>query len=160
MLNFYRPCLPSIAKTLKTLTDALIGNPKTLDCTPDCQNSIDSAKNKLANATPLVNPNPTAELALATDASDTHVGGVLQQRDPSGRFWQPLAFFSKKLEKTQTCYATFDRELLASFLAIRHFPIFARSQAMPSGQTTNPLSPPSQGPLRRFLSGSSATYHL
>jgi hypothetical protein len=53
------------------------------------------------------------------DASDSHVGGVLQQR--CGRGWQSLAFYSKKLPSTEVRYSTFDRELLTAFLTIRHF---------------------------------------
>ncbi len=57
-------------------------------------------------------------LSLATDTSDTHVGGVLQQL--TGGRWQPLAFYSKKLLGLGTRYSTFDRELLAAFSAVRH----------------------------------------
>jgi hypothetical protein len=53
------------------------------------------------------------------DASDTHVGGVLQQLARGS--WQPLAFFSKKLSGAGTQYSTFHRELLAAFSAVRHF---------------------------------------
>jgi hypothetical protein len=38
----------------------------------------------------LQHPSPTAELSLATDASDTHIGGIMQQK--SGTHWQPLGF--------------------------------------------------------------------
>jgi hypothetical protein len=58
-------------------------------------------------------------LSLATDASDTHFGGVLQQL--TGGRWQPLAFYSKKLSGAGTRYSTFDRELLATFSTVRHF---------------------------------------
>ena len=51
------------------------------------------------------------ELSLAVDASDHHVGGVLQQRCGAG--WQPLAFFSKKLNSAMAKSSTLDRELLA-----------------------------------------------
>jgi hypothetical protein len=44
---------------------------------------------------------------------------VLQQK--CGRGWQPLAFYSKKLSPTEVKYSTFDRELLAAYLTIRHF---------------------------------------
>jgi hypothetical protein len=66
-----------------------------------------------------VHPAPNAVLSLATDASDTHFGGVLQQLN--GGSWQPLAFYSKKLSGVGTRYSTFDRELLAAFSAVRHF---------------------------------------
>ena len=42
------------------------------------QQSFDSIKAALAADTRLAHPLPLAELSLATDASDTHIGGVLQ----------------------------------------------------------------------------------
>jgi hypothetical protein len=78
-----------------------------------------AAKAALAAAVPLAHPAPNTVLSLATDASDTHVGGVLQQLT-RGR-WQPLAFYSKKLSGAGTRYSTFDRELLAAFSAVRYF---------------------------------------
>lgn len=35
--------------------------------------------------------------------------------------WQPISFFSRKLTGAQTRYSTYDRELLAVYLAARHF---------------------------------------
>jgi hypothetical protein len=35
--------------------------------------------------------------------------------------WQPLAFFSKKLDSAQLNYSAFYRELLAAYLGLRHF---------------------------------------
>ena len=43
-----------------------------------------------------------------------------QQPMPHGGL-QPLAFFSKKFNPAQLNYSTFDRELLAVYLAIRRF---------------------------------------
>ena len=77
-------------------------------------------KQKLVEAVELAHPDPQAPLVLAVDASNTHVGGVLQQADRRGAL-RPLGFFSAKLDKAQLKYSTFDRELLACFLAIRHF---------------------------------------
>ncbi len=68
---------------------------------------------------PLQHPAPDAELSRATDASDTHIGGVMQQKTKD--HWQPLGFFSRKLTDTESCYSTFDRELLAAQAAIKHF---------------------------------------
>ncbi len=45
-------------------------------------------------AVPLCQPAPQAVLSLAVDASDSHVGGVLQQKCEKG--WQHLAFFLQK----------------------------------------------------------------
>ncbi len=117
MVNFYRRFLPGIARTLQLLTDALKGAPKTLVWPPAAV--FGAAKTALAAAVPLAHPAVNAVLSLATDASETHVGGVLQQLT-CGR-WQPLAFYSKKLSGAGTRYSTFDRELLAAFSAVRHF---------------------------------------
>jgi hypothetical protein len=35
--------------------------------------------------------------------------------------WQPLAFFSKKLNPTQQKYSAYDRELLAAYKAVKYF---------------------------------------
>jgi RNase H-like domain found in reverse transcriptase len=53
--------------------------------------AVAAAKDALAAATGLAHPLPHAQLALVTDASDSHVGGVLQQRE--GAAWRPLLFF-------------------------------------------------------------------
>jgi hypothetical protein len=78
-----------------------------------------AAKAALAAAVALAHPIPNAVLSLATVASDTHGGGVLQQLKWGS--WQPLAFYSKKLSGAGTRYSTFDKELLATFSAVRHF---------------------------------------
>jgi hypothetical protein len=96
----------------------LKGAPKTLEWLPTDAAAFGAAKAALVAAVPLGHPVPNTVLSLATDASDTHVGGVLQQLN-CGR-WQLLAFYSKKLSGAGTRYSTFDRELLATFSAVRH----------------------------------------
>ena len=57
-----------------------------------------------------------------TDASDKVVGAVLQQYVQDT--WHPISFFSKKLKPAEMRYSTLDRELLAIYLAIKHFQHF------------------------------------
>jgi hypothetical protein len=80
-----------------------------------------AAKQSLLPATHLAHPTVGAELSVVVDASATHVGACLQQRLPGKKAWQPLGFFSKKLEAAQQKYSAFDRELFACFAGIRHF---------------------------------------
>jgi hypothetical protein len=47
------------------------------------------------------------------------MGAVLQQKVQG--YWQPLAFFSKKLSPAQCKYSAYDRKLLAIHEAMRHF---------------------------------------
>ena len=75
---------------------------------------------------------------LAEDASDTHMGGVLQQRLQQS--WSPLAFFSRKLSNTKTRYSAFDRELLAAFSAIRHFSFLLQGRDFILFTNHNPLT--------------------
>ncbi len=56
----------------------------------------------------LTHPDPAANLSLAVDASNTHIGVVLQQWQPGGGRsggWRPLSFFSKKLDAAQLKYS-------------------------------------------------------
>ena len=74
----------------------------------------------------MVYPTPNAETALFVDASSTGCGAVLQQRVQN--IWKPLSFFSHLFSSTQQRYATFDRELLAIYLAVRHFRYFVEGR--------------------------------
>ncbi len=67
----------------------------------------------------LHHPHHDAPTSIATDISEQAVGAVLQQLMNGS--WAPIAYFSKKLQPAQTKYSTFDRELLAIYLAIKHF---------------------------------------
>jgi RNase H-like domain found in reverse transcriptase len=72
-----------------------------------------ATKAALAAAVPLAHLLLDMLLALATDVSDTNMGGVLQQK--------PLGFFSRRLTAKKANYSTFNRELLAAQAAFNHF---------------------------------------
>ena len=94
-------------------------------CIPWSEESIDafeSARHILANVTSLAFSIKGGETTLTCDASDGAVGATLNQV-VSGEL-TPIGFFSKSLNATQKNYPTFDRELLAIFLAIKHFRYF------------------------------------
>lgn len=80
----------------------------------------EECKNSLVQATLLVHPRSAAQLALKVDASNFAIGGVLEQEE-DGDNWKPLAFYSTKLNTAQQKYSTYDRELLAAYLNIKHF---------------------------------------
>jgi hypothetical protein len=124
LVNFYRWFVKGAARLLKPLTDALKGGKSGKDAmehSPAFLAAVEAAKRAVAEAALLAHPVDGAEICLMVDASDVHVGASLQQRtSPSGP-WQPLGFFSKKLEAAQQRYSAFDRELWACFAGIRHF---------------------------------------
>jgi hypothetical protein len=124
MVNFYPQFLPGIARTLAPLTDALKGGRKgaaAVEWSAAMQTAFLVAKEALCQASTLVHPDGTADLSLMVDASETHVGAVLQQRERGSPAQRPLSFFSQKLAAAQTRYSAFDRELLAIYSGIRYF---------------------------------------
>ncbi|KMQ85849.1 gag-pol polyprotein [Lasius niger] len=121
-LNFYRRFIAGAAQEQATLNDVLHGQKKgktPIEWTTNLEQAFNSCKDSLARAALLAHPDPTAELAVTTDASDTAIGAVIQQRVE--KHWQPLAFLSKKLNQAQRKYSPYDRELLAIYVAIRHY---------------------------------------
>ncbi len=118
--KLYRHFLPNCAQVLKPLTNHLKGGGgETLQWTAATQEAFQQAKRLPAAAVPFQHPAPNAELSLTTDASNTHIGGVMQQK--SKDHWQTLGFFTRKLTDTESRYSTFDCELLAAQAAIKHF---------------------------------------
>jgi hypothetical protein len=123
VFNFYRRFVPA-AKILRPLTDSTRGSPKAtaaVDWTPPMVAAFDAARTALGATALLAHPQQDQELAVMVDASADHVGAALQQRRSATADWQPLAFFSKKLEPAQMRYSAFDRELFACVASIRHF---------------------------------------
>nr|VZI46136.1 unnamed protein product [Spirometra erinaceieuropaei] len=119
MVNFYRRFLPNCADLMLPLTNMLSGPKGPLELTGEALTAFERIKNSLADATLLTHPAPEAQLSLMVDASTVAVGAVLQQHLAGST--QPLAFFSKKLLPAETRYSTFGRELLAIYLAVKHF---------------------------------------
>ena len=122
MLDFYHRFVPHVAEMLVPLHAGLSGRKRlaSLVWTPDMEDAFAAAKTALADVTLLVHPVEDAPTALTVDASIVAMGGVLEQR--TNGVWRPLGFFSRKLRTPrETKYSTFDRELLAAHLAIRHF---------------------------------------
>ncbi|GFU72288.1 hypothetical protein TNCV_1136171 [Trichonephila clavipes] len=69
--------------------------------------SFKASKEAIAKATLLQHPIPGAQLSLWVDASNVAVGGSLMQL--SNDQWEPLAFYSSKLNKSQKNWSTYDR---------------------------------------------------
>lgn len=123
MMNFYRRFIPGAA-AIQAPLHTLLGGAQTkrsqpLELNAELTEVFESCKYRLAQAALLAHPDSKAELAVQTDASDVAIGAVLQQR--RGDTWEPLAFFSRKLNSAQRKYSPYDRELLAIYEAIRYF---------------------------------------
>jgi hypothetical protein len=123
MVNYYHRLIPRAARVMQPMYDLLKGKPArnvVVDWTAEAKAAFTSTKAARASATMLVHPQVGAELALGVDSSYKTVGGALEQRGDQGK-WEPLAFFSRKLDATQDRHSAFDRELLAAHSVFRQF---------------------------------------
>jgi hypothetical protein len=93
MMNFYRRFLPHATTTQAPLHDFLSGprvkGSHPITWTPEILKAFEECKASLSRATLLAHPDPSAPLALVTDASTSAMGAVLQQ--DVNEAWQPLA---------------------------------------------------------------------
>ena len=76
-----------------------------MEWTQGMRAAFQAAKDALRSAAGLAFPRPQAELALMVDASAEHVGAALQQRTAPTAPWEPLGFFSRKLDAAQVRYS-------------------------------------------------------
>lgn len=141
MINFYRRFIPNASQHQAVLTEYLKGSTKNdrrkIDWTKEAVFAFNTAKDQLSDATTLVFPVPNAPLCLMTDASDFAIGGVVQQL--VNNEWQPLGFFSAKLNSAQKNYGTYDRELLAAYSSIKHFRFFLEGRTFTLFTDQKPL---------------------
>ena len=82
--------------------------------------AFNNTKAIFAHTTTLSYEDHSKPLMLFTDASDTHVGAVLEQEGENGEM-RPLAYFSKKLPPLKTVRSNFYKELCALYLSLKHF---------------------------------------
>ena len=119
MINYYHRFLPHVAAILTPLHAQATGKGQHLDWSEDCELAFQKAKDALSNATLLHHPRSNAPTSLTVDASNTAIGGQIEQLHSGS--WVPIAFFSRKLSVSEKKYSAFDRELLAAYNAIKHF---------------------------------------
>ncbi|GBO44223.1 Retrovirus-related Pol polyprotein from transposon 17.6 [Araneus ventricosus] len=132
MFNFYRCFIPKAAHILAPIVQFLEGHTnkkksrssvckssEQLKWNENAEQAFIAAKNAIAETTLLRHPIPGAQLILRVDASDVAIGGTLSQLS-QGQF-EPIAFFSMKLNKSQQKWSTYDRELFSIYSAIKKF---------------------------------------
>ena len=72
--------------------NALKGSWKSLSWSPVLDSAFTRANDLLSSVPELAHPQPDAPISLFVDASDTHLGAVLQQLLDGS--WAPLGFYS------------------------------------------------------------------
>ncbi len=109
MCGFYRKHTPKFAKIATPLTNLTKINVPFV-WTDKCQEAFEKLKQCLTQAPILVRADISQPFVVTTDASKTHVGGVLSQVQPDGTN-KAIAYFSKKLKPTEVRYSATDKEL-------------------------------------------------
>jgi hypothetical protein len=109
--------LPYAAAFQAPVHDVLSGprvkNSHPINWTPDLHRAFYECKANLPRATLLVHPDPSAPLAIVTFA----MCAALHQLNAC----QPFAFFSKKVIPAQQQFGSYDRELVAIYVAVKLF---------------------------------------
>jgi len=129
MVGYYRRFIPNFANIACPIQDLLTfytHQPKKFSITSAAKDAFNQLKEKLINCislSPISNQSSTFH--LVTDASSVAVGAALHQKVG---YFRPVAFFSKKLTGAQKSYSTYDRELLAVYLAVLHFKPLIQAQ--------------------------------
>lgn len=122
-INFYRRCIPHAICSQTILQKMIKGNKKNdktvLQWSEEKIDAFNKCKAELANAALLAHPAYDAKLCLHVDASNDSVGAALNQL--KGNQLEPLGFYSKRLTDCQKRYSTYDRELLATYQAVKYF---------------------------------------
>ncbi|BES87356.1 Reverse transcriptase (RNA-dependent DNA polymerase) [Nesidiocoris tenuis] len=120
MINFYHRFHRNMAALQAPLNLRGTYPSKTpLHWTPEMDEAFEKCRQALASDTTLAFPDPDAELSIMTDASNTTIGGAVNQT--SNGVTRPLAFFSRRLTSAEEKYSTYDRELLAIYATIQRF---------------------------------------
>ena len=123
MYNFYRRFIRKAADHLALLNAFLKGFPgkkdSQLEWTDETGLAFDRCKAELAAATKLTHLQTDVPWALMVDASDSAIGGSVQQKVDGA--WQPIGFFSRKLSEGERKYSAYDRELLAAYASMKYF---------------------------------------
>ena len=136
-INFYHRFYPHCAEVLHPLYLLLKGKNTPWIWTPACQAAFIKSKQALQTLTLLAYPDPSALTSITVNASNVSVGAVLEQQ-LHGQ-WTRISF-SRKLRDPETRYSAFDRELLAIYLAIRHFRHFVEGRAFTIFTDHKPLT--------------------
>jgi hypothetical protein len=115
-INYYRDMWPSSAHILKPLTN-ISGLKKRalIKWTYDMQQAFDKMRLLMAANALAAYPDHNKRFDVYTDGSDFQLGACIIQE---GR---PVAYFSRKLTKSQQNYTTMEKEMLSIIATLKEF---------------------------------------
>ena len=119
LAGFYQRFMKNYSKITVPITDLLKKSKKSFIWTEEAEEAFMELKSVLTSAPVLANPEFSKTFTIESDASDTAVGAALvQEIDGETRV---IAYFSKKLSRTQRSYSSVEKECLGVLLAIENF---------------------------------------
>ncbi|GBG71471.1 hypothetical protein CBR_g8888 [Chara braunii] len=121
LASYYRKFVKNFSAIAAPLTDLTKKDTHFL-WTSDCQQAFTRLKEALMRAPVLKLPDPTLPFVLTSDASQYGVGAVLQQ--DGGHGLQPVEYMSKKIKVKKLQDSTYEKELYALVLALKHWKHF------------------------------------
>ncbi|KAG8713777.1 hypothetical protein FRC09_018344 [Ceratobasidium sp. 395] len=110
-VNFYRKFIPNYSAQARALFDLLCKD-TVWNWGKEAQEGYEALKQALKSAPLLIQPDPSKQFYLETDASDFATGGVLSQIAEDGKM-HPIAFLSKSSSPAERNYDIYNKELLA-----------------------------------------------
>lgn len=123
LMNYYRRFIKHASEIQRPLNHFLKGNKKNdktiIQWNDEARSAFSRCKTAINAASELQYHDPDSDIVLMVDASNTGIGGALHHDTKDGL--RPLAFYSTKLTPAQQKYSTYDRELLAAYLSVKHF---------------------------------------
>lgn len=140
-MNFYHHFVNDCARIIKPLNNlstTVKNDTQKLQWSDQAAVAFTNIKQAFVSATLLFHPKQDESTSIMTDASDYAVGAVWQQY--VDQQWCRIAYFSKKFKPSESKYSTYDRELLAVYLAIKHFNHFIEGRTFTAFTDHKPLT--------------------
>ena len=126
LASYYRRFIANFSMIASVLHQAAASKNKKLVWNDACQTAFDTLKNYLTSDTILVFPDFKQLFRLETDDCNYGVGAVLSQKRE--KRYQPVAYWSRHLNKAQQNYSTIEKEALAIVMAVKHFRVYLYGQ--------------------------------
>ena len=117
LVGYYRKFIQNFAEIALPLTDRVRKSaPNKIGWDKSAEDAFQRLKSELCQAPILKLPDWTKEFVVRTDASDRGLGAVLLQEED--KHLKPILYISRKLNDTETRYATVEKECLAVVWAL------------------------------------------
>ena len=131
LAGFYRRFVRNFAAIAKPLTDLThVVERAWWSWDAEAQKAFDTLKQAMVQAPVLAHADPQRQWVVQTDASGFAIGGVLSQQQDDGTM-RPVAYWSHKLNPTQSKYSATERELMAIVLATKHWRAYLHGSPHP-----------------------------